>query len=427
MTTSTAHHAMNGNGAAGAAAAAPPSDAQVLILHDGGSLAAMKAKGNLGHYVETLYNPGNQFKRAHIMVFDKPDLEVELKNPTLRVHLLHNISLGAKAGRIGRYIGRGLSLPVMVAQTAQVIRREGISVIRARNAYLAGMIAVMAGKLTGVPVVVSLGGDNRIAQELLKRYYTYSRTLSFKIEEFALRNADRVFCTNEFTRQYAIRLGVAPEKARVVEHRVDIDLIGQQDAAAAKIELGIGDRPMVLFVGRFEPDKQVDVCIEAIPGILKKQPNAVFVFVGDGSMRGVVEARVKELKIESSVILAGYQARDRIAKYLAAASLVWIPMSGFVIYEAAAARRPIVAFDVEWHSEFVEHNVTGMLVRDRDVPDIVEKVTAVLGDQALADRLAEAGERRFREECDQKKLADKEFQEYLEVIEDPGATRAKKR
>jgi glycosyltransferase involved in cell wall biosynthesis len=360
------------------------------------------------------------------MVFDKPDLEVELKNPTLRVHLLHNISLGEKAGRIGRYIGRGLSLPAMVYQTAQVVRREGVSVIRARNAYLAGMIAVMAGKITGVPVVVSLGGDNRIAQELLKRYYTYSRTVSFKIEEFALRNADRVFCTNEFTRQYAIRLGVAPEKARVVPHRVDIDLIGQQDDAAARRELGIGDRPMVLFVGRFEPDKQVDVCIESIPGILKKHPDTVFVFVGDGSMRGVVEARIKELKIESSVILAGYQARDRIAKYLAASSLVWIPMSGFVIYEAAAARRPIVAFDVEWHSEFVEHNVTGMLVKDRNVPDIVEKVTTVLGDKALANRIAEAGERRFREECDQTKLAEKEFQEYLEVIEDPAAKGAKR-
>ncbi len=421
MTATTASRAASGmNGATGATSAASL-NAQVLILHDGGSLAAMKAKGNLGHYVETLYNPGNHFRRAHIMVFDKPDLEVELKNPTLRVHLLRNISLGEKAGRIGRYIGRGLSLPAMVYQTAQVVRREGVSVIRARNAYLAGIIAVLAGKLTGVPVVVSLGGDNRIAQELLQRYYTYSRTISFKIEEFALRNADRVFCTNEFTRQYAIRLGVAPEKARVVPHRVDIDLIGQQDDAAARRELGIGDRPMVLFVGRFEPDKQVDVCIESIPGILKKHPDAVFVFVGDGSMRPVVEARVKELRIESSVILAGYQGRDRIAKYLAASSLVWIPMSGFVIYEAAAARRPIVAFDVEWHSEFVEHNVTGMLVKDRDVPDIVEKVNAVLGDKELANRLAAAGERRFREECDQAKLADKEFQEYLEVIEDPGA------
>lgn len=404
--------------------AAPSSGPQVLILHDGGSLAAMKAKGNLGHYVETLYNPGNHFRKAHILVFDKPDLDVELKNPTLRVHYLKNLSLGERAGRIGRYIGRGLSLPFMVRQTAEIVRREGIDVIRARNAYLAGMIAVMAGKLAGVPVVVSLGGDNRIAQELLKRYYTYSRTLSFKIEEFALQNATRVFCTNEFTRQYAIRLGVAPERARVVPHRVDINLIGKQDPAVARAELGIGDRPMVLFIGRFEPDKQVDVVIEAIPGILEKHPKAVFVFVGDGSMRPQVEARIRELGIGDSVILAGYQARERIAKYLAASSAVWIPMSGFVIYEAAAARRPIVAFDVEWHSEFVEDGVTGMLVKDRDVPDVVRAVNTVLSDPQLADRIAANAEKRFHDECDQEKLANKEFDEYLEVIEQgPGRSR----
>jgi glycosyltransferase involved in cell wall biosynthesis len=388
----------------------------VLILHDGGSLAAFKNKGNLTHYVDTLYNPGNYFGRAHIVVFDKADLSVDLNNPTLRVHYLRHLSFGTRPGRLARYVGRGLSLPYMLYQTVQVVRREGITVIRARNAYLAGLLAVLTGKICGVPVVVSLGGDNRIAQELLGRYYTYSRFLSFRIEEFSLRRADRVFCTNEFTRRYAIRLGVPPEKTRVVPHRIDLHLLGTGDESAARREFDLGQRPMVLFIGRFERDKQVDVVIEAIPAILKRHPETAFIFIGDGSMRAELQARCAELQIESAAMFVGYQTREQIAKYLAAASAVWIPMSGFVIYEAAAARRPIVAFDVEWHSEFVEHNVTGLLVRDRDVQQVAEAVIAILDNPGQARILAANAERKLREECDQAVLVREEIREYAEVI-----------
>ena len=401
------------------------SNHRVLIIHDGGSLAAMEKKGNLRHYVESLYNPGNFFAEAHILVFDKADLAVKLTNPTLRVHYLRQLVIGrdidgsrlsGHGERVRRYVGRGLSLPFMAYQAAQIVRRERITIIRARNAYLAGVIAVLAGKSSGVPVVVSLGGDNRIAQELLKRYYTYSRFLSFRIEEFSLRFADRVFCTNEFTRQYAIRLGVRPERTRVVPHRVEVNLLGAEDASAARQELKVGDRPTVLFVGRFERDKQVDVLVEAIPGILKRYPDALFLFVGDGSMRAELEDRCRELKSSSSVVFAGFQPRERLAKYLAAATLVWVSMSGFVPYEAAVARRPVVAFDVEWHSEFVEHNVTGLLVKDRDVGELEQAVITLLDDPALARSLAANAEKKFREECDTTTLVEREIQEYEEII-----------
>lgn len=389
---------------------------RVLILHDGGSLAAFKRKGNLTHYVDTLYNPGNYFRQAHIVAFDKADLSVDLNNPTLRVHYLRHLSFGPNPGRLERYIGRGLSLPYMLYQMVQVVRRERITVIRARNAYLAGLLAVLTGKICHVPVVVSLGGDNRIAQELLRRYYTYSRFLSFRIEEFSLRRADRVFCTNEFTRRYAIRLGVPPEKTRVVPHRIDLQLLSAADAPAARREFGLGQRPMVLFIGRFERDKQVDVLIEAIPGILRKHQDTAFVFIGDGSLRAELQARCTELRIESAAMFVGFQTREQVAKYLAAATAVWIPMSGFVIYEAAAARRPIVAFDVEWHSEFVEHNVTGLLVRDRDVQHVTEAVVAIIDNPGQADTLAANAERKLRDECDEAVLVKEEIREYAEVI-----------
>ena len=82
---------------------------------------------------------------------------------------------------------------------------------------------------------------------------------------------------------------------------------------------------------------------------------------------------------------------------------------------------PSVAFDVEWHSEFVEHNVTGLLVRDRDVPHLAEAVIAILDDPGRARTLAANAERKLREESDQAVLVKEEIREYAEVISSASA------
>jgi glycosyltransferase involved in cell wall biosynthesis len=259
---------------------------------------------------------------------------------------------------------------------------------------------------------MSLGGDNRIAQKLLGYYYTGSRFVSFAVEEFTLRNADRIFCVNEFTRQYVIGLGVKPENTRVVPLRIDVDMFFGVDGAAARRELGLGDEPVMLFVGRFERDKQVDVLVEAVPHILARQPRAKFIFIGGGRMREALVQRCRELGIEDSVIFPGFQPKEKIAKYMAAATISWIPMSGFVIYEAAAAGKPIVAFDVEWHSEFVVHGVTGMLVRDRDVPHLVETVVSLIEDPERARTLGANAKAKVKAEYDPQVVIAKEIEAY---------------
>jgi glycosyltransferase involved in cell wall biosynthesis len=389
----------------------PEAGPPMLTVSDGHALVDLQRKGALD-YVESLYNPGNFFRRVHVIVFRKEDLGVKLTNPTMRVNYLRYL-------RIGRFFGMGLSLPALVWQAASIIRRNKIKIIRTRNAYVAGVLGVLTAKAARVPVVISLGGDNRIAQKLLGYYYTGSRFISYSVEEFTLRNADRVFCVNEFTRRYAISLGVKPENTRVVPLRIDVEMFFGVDGAAVRRELGFGDEPVLLFVGRFERDKQVDVLVEAVPGILARHPKAKFVFIGGGRMRDMLEQRCRELGIMDSVLFPGFQPKEKIATYMAAATISWIPMSGFVIYEAAAAGKPIVAFDVEWHSEFVVDGVTGMLVRDRDVPHLVETVNALLDDPEKARALGRNANAKVKAEYDPRVVIEKEIEAYRGLFPSP--------
>lgn len=385
---------------------------KLMILHDGGSLKAFESKGNLSHYVENLYNPGNHFTEVHIIVFKKEDLKVKLNNPTLRVHLIFNVSLEYFLGRTGRYIGLIISTPIMLLQVYLLAKKINVSIIRARNAYAAGFIAVTIGRLLKIPSVVSLGGDNRIAQKLLGRHYGHSRILSFILEEYSLLNANRVFCSNEFTKQYAMKLGVAADKSTVINHRIDTEILSSEDKSSRRNDLGFSNEIIGLFIGRFEKDKQVDVIIEAIPKVLLKNKNIHFHFLGDGSMKAELKSRVRDLDIEKYVHFHGYQNRQNISKFLTASDFIVIPMSGFVIYEAAFSKTPIIAFDVEWHSEFVINNETGVLVRDRDSSDLAAAIDRLSNDEFFRDYIAKNAHSKFLEECNQESIINKEIEQY---------------
>jgi len=383
---------------------------RLLNIVDGGSLVDLAKKGNLA-YVEKLYNPGDFFDMVFNIVFAKEDLAVTLRNKTIKLILLKRI----------RHIPRIdflLNLIYYLFQMTRIPKKYGIHIIRARGPYLAGLLSIFAGKLNRIPVVVSLGGDNRLAQQLEGKYFLRSRLLSFKWEEFVLRHADRVFCPNQFTRNYARGLGVLDERINVVPLLLPDRVFRQNgNELDARRELGWPDQPIVLTVSRLTPYKQVEVLVETIPLVLKEAPNAKFLFVGDGPSRKSLDTKCKELSIESSVRFVGFQPTERVVNYLSAATVVWIAMSGFVVYEAAAAGKPIVAFDVEWHSEFIVNNVTGVLVRNRDKNRLAEAVVQLLQNPSTAQELGRNARAKLLREYEPSRLIQQEISIYSELIQ----------
>lgn len=383
---------------------------QLLNLVDGGSLVDLAKKGNLV-YVERLYNPGNFFKTVYHLVFRKRDLSVPVHNHTIRPLLLKSIRHVPKIDFL-------LSLVYYVVQTVHITRRCHVHAIRARGPYLAGLLSIVAGKLSRIPVVVSLGGNNRLAQELEGEYFLHNRLLSYKWEEFVLRQADKVFCPNEFTRSYVMKLGVKEDRAAIVPLLLPDHVFHHKGSRLrARANLRWRDQPIVLAVSRLTPYKQVDVLVETIPLVLKSAPEAKFLFVGDGYSRGTLETRCKELGITNSVRFVGFQPSGEVANYLAAATLVWIPMSGFVVYEAAAAEKPIVAFDVEWHKEFIENGVTGILVRNRDRTELAEAVVNLLSSPSRAQELGRNAKAKLLHQYEPNRLIALEANAYVSIIE----------
>ena len=177
-------------------------------------------------------------------------------------------------------------------------------------------------------------------------------------------------------------------------------------------------KPIILYVGRLEPAKQVDVVMEAVPFVLKEKPNTQFIFIGDGSLWEKLKERAENLGVTDKVHFLGYQPTNVVKSFLSIASVVWIPMSGYVVFEAAAFRAPIVAFDVDWHHEFISNGTSGLLVENRDYRKMAEAVITTLENPVLARKCGEGARRKLVEEHNPEDVKRKEVEVYEKILED---------
>jgi D-inositol-3-phosphate glycosyltransferase len=176
-------------------------------------------------------------------------------------------------------------------------------------------------------------------------------------------------------------------------------------ARAALAHLDLGDGPMVLFVGRIQPLKGLDVAVRALAAL--EDPRAVLVVVGGASGsagRSEVERIDKlaaTLGVADRIRFTDPQPHHLLSTYYRAADVVLVPSRsesfGLVALEAAACGTPVVAAAVGGLRTLVDHGRTGFLVEGRD-PDVFAAYTEqILHNPALSQELAATAARRARD------------------------------
>ena len=168
--------------------------------------------------------------------------------------------------------------------------------------------------------------------------------------------------------------------------------------------LGLGDHPVLLFVGRIQPLKGVDVAVRTLAAVA--HPDAVLVVVGGASgADGHREVeRVRELAADLGVAdrirWVAPQPHHLLSTYYRAADVALVPSRsesfGLVALEAAACGTPVVAAAVGGLRTIVAHGGTGFLVNGRDPAVFAHYTEALLDDPALRAQLAAAAAVRAR-------------------------------
>lgn len=164
------------------------------------------------------------------------------------------------------------------------------------------------------------------------------------------------------------------------EHIGDIRSLDKA-AVRRQLKLGKGDF-VLLYIAGFYKGKNHDFLLSLLPAILRQIPDCKMLFLGNGPLLEHARRSVHRMKIEQSVIFAGYQSQ--IGPYLKAADVgvssslrEGLPLN---IIEEMYAALPIVATRIRGHIDLVEHGSNGYLYDVNDKSAFLNCITHLYRD-----------------------------------------------
>jgi D-inositol-3-phosphate glycosyltransferase len=203
--------------------------------------------------------------------------------------------------------------------------------------------------------------------------------------------------------QLADLYGAEPSRIEIVPPGVDHSMFrpSRGEGAALRARLGLEDRPLLLFVGRIQPLKGVDVAIRAL-ALLDDPRSTLLVVGGPSGPSGTTEAnRLHELVVElglgDRVVFLPPQPHDALADFYRAADVCVVPSRsesfGLVALEAAACGTPVIAAAVGGLLTLVDEGRTGYLIDSREPRHYTAAIDRILDDPALSQALSDGAVR----------------------------------
>ncbi|MFX1296118.1 MAG: glycosyltransferase family 4 protein [Promethearchaeota archaeon] len=160
-------------------------------------------------------------------------------------------------------------------------------------------------------------------------------------------------------------------------------------------KLEIMNKRIILFVGRLTSIKGPQLLVQAIPAIIKKVPECIFLFIGDGPLRSYLEYMTHKLKIVRFVKFLGFISNLEVPKYFAMADLCIIPSLyepfGLVALESLASGTPILSSVQGGLAEI--HNFLGEFPTINPITskNIVKQVITLISDLKKLQYLGKIG------------------------------------
>jgi phosphatidyl-myo-inositol dimannoside synthase len=221
-----------------------------------------------------------------------------------------------------------------------------------------------------------------------------------RLAAFAAAQADVVVAVSAYTEGLVRATGARVAEMRRVSPGVDLPADPRPLPA---------ERPTFVTVARLEDRyKGHDVLVHALALIRERVPDVQWVVIGDGPLRGELEALARAHGVADSVRFLGALSDAERDTWLRRADLLAMPSRlpgagragegfGIVYMEAAAYGKPVVAGNVGGALDAVLDGQTGLLVDPDDPRAVSEAIAMLLLDSDLAQRLGRAGAQRARE------------------------------
>ncbi len=291
-------------------------------------------------------------------------------------------------------IGEWREMGALAERIVQVARQFRPEVLHAHSPALGGLAALRAGERLGVPVVYEIRAfwedaavGNGTGTRTSAKYW-----LTRQLENHVIEGAGAVVTICRGLRDDLIARGTAPDRITIMPNGVDMGLFGQppaRDGALAQ-ELGLGQGPVIGFLGSFYPYEGLDDLIAAMPMIVAAVPGARLLLVGGGPAEAAHRAQASASSAAQAIRFVGRVPHHEVERYYSLVDVVCYPRKAMRLTELVTPLKPleamaqgtlVAASAVGGHRELIEDGVTGTLFPPDDPAGLAAAMIALLANR----------------------------------------------
>jgi glycosyltransferase involved in cell wall biosynthesis len=286
----------------------------------------------------------------------------------------------------------GLDLSVSWRMASQ-IRTRRLDVLHAHQ-YTPFFYGSLAARLSGVRPRVIFTEHGRHYPDIVSFKRRMINRMLFD------RLADDVNAVCEFSaRSVRDADGFRRQPVEVIPNGVDLSRYARTDRLAARRMLGLDPaRRYVTTVARFHPVKDHRTLLQGFEAVARLQADVDLLLVGDGPLRGELEALARSLRLEGRVHFMG--VRNDVAEILRASDVFALTSvseaASITLLEAMASELPVVVTGVGGNPEIVRDGIDGLLVPRGDSARVGEALSSVLTARTVAAEMGKSAAERVR-------------------------------
>jgi len=236
-------------------------------------------------------------------------------------------------------------------------------------------------------------------EQAMHRGCAFAQTIR-AVERRVLGEADHLIAVSERVKNWIVDTGVEPERVTVVPNGVNLKRFSsaQNDVRA---RLGLGDRPVIGFVGTLKGWHGTATLIRAVAMVarergIERAPRLMI--VGDGPQRERLAQVAVVEGLDDLTTFTGMIAHEEMVAHIAAMDIAVAPydetpdfyFSPLKLFEYMAAGRPVIAAGIGQIEDCIRHGETGLLYPPGDVESLARCIGELLDDPARARALGQA-------------------------------------
>jgi glycosyltransferase involved in cell wall biosynthesis len=281
--------------------------------------------------------------------------------------------------------------PLALLRLVLVLREERVTILQTHGAR-ANVYGRLAGWLAGVPCVVSTV-HNSIKDYEVSPFARWCYETALRV---TAPLAHRLICVSEAIRRDVIQSCPAVAARAITIYngvgRARLQRNGQGVRVRAEWRCERG--PVLVVVARLTEQKGHRYLLRALPALLAQWPRLTCLFVGEGPCHESLQQAAEQSGVRQACRFVG--ATEAVTEFYAAADVVVLPSLSegfpFVVLEALAMGKPVVATRVNGVPEIIEDGRTGLLVEPRDAAALEQAIARMLRQPEEAARMALAGQ-----------------------------------